>query len=120
MSMSLTMKVSPEAQILLEQAFGGQPGYLRVAYDNEGCGCSLSGAIALWLVDEQKASDLNIASDSGISFIIDKNDAVYLDQNLSITISGFDKSSVRLASDGQSYGSSIRIEDRRAASEVRA
>lgn len=120
MSVSLTMRVSQEAQTLLMKKFDGQPGYLRVAYDNEGCGCSLSGAIALWLVDEQKASDLTIASDSGIAFIIDKNDAVYLDQNLSITISGFDKSSVRLASDGQSYGSSIRIEDRRTASEVHA
>lgn len=118
MSMSLTMRVSPEAQALLQQKFGGRPGYLRVAYDNEGCGCSLSGAIALWIVDERKTSDLEIASDSGIPFIVDRNDAVYFDENLSITISGFDKSSVRLASDGQSYGSSIPLEDRREAARI--
>ncbi|NGZ74462.1 iron-sulfur cluster biosynthesis family protein [Saccharibacillus alkalitolerans] len=117
MSIALTMRVSPEAQILLEQKFEGRPGYLRVAYDNEGCGCSLSGAIALWLVDEAKASDLAFSTASGLPFIVDKNDAVYFDQDLSITVSGFDKSSVRLASDGQSYGSSIAIEDRRAGAE---
>ncbi|OWA37326.1 hypothetical protein B9G55_04475 [Saccharibacillus sp. O16] len=113
MSMDLTMRVSPEAQSLLLEKLGGRPGSIRVAYDNEGCGCSLSGAIALWIVDEPKTSDLPISSDSGISFIVDRNDSVYFDQHLSITISGFDKSSVRLASDGQSYGSSIPIDDRR-------
>ncbi|MCQ4085639.1 iron-sulfur cluster biosynthesis family protein [Saccharibacillus sp. JS10] len=118
MSMSLTMKVSPEAQTLLNGKFGDQPGYLRVAYDNEGCGCSLSGAIALWLVDEKKSSDLSISSESQTSFIIDQNDAVYLDQNLSLTISKFGPTSLRLASDGQSYGSSIAIEDRRSTAEV--
>ncbi|MEJ8305515.1 iron-sulfur cluster biosynthesis family protein [Saccharibacillus sacchari] len=119
MSISFRMTVSPDAQTLLDQKFQGRPGYLRIAYDNEGCGCSLSGAIALWLVDETTPSDLTLASDSPITFIMNKNDSVYLDQNLFITISGFDKSSVRLASDGQSFGSSIRIEDHRTASEAR-
>ncbi|MDO3411847.1 iron-sulfur cluster biosynthesis family protein [Saccharibacillus sp. CPCC 101409] len=118
--MPLTMKLSPEAQTLFEQKFAGRPGYIRLAYDNEGCGCSLSGAIALWLIDAPVATDEAVESAGGLRFIVDKNDAVYFDRNLSITISGFDKTSVRLASDGQSYGSSIRIEDRRAGAEVGA
>lgn len=113
MSMSLSMKVSSEAQSLLQSKLDSRPGYIRLAYDNEGCGCSLSGAIALWIVDRTEPADIAISSDSGIDFIVDKNDAVYFDETLSITISGFDKTSVRLSSDGQSYGSSIRIEDRR-------
>ncbi|GGO07481.1 iron-sulfur cluster biosynthesis family protein [Saccharibacillus kuerlensis] len=116
--MSLTLRVSADAKNLLEQKFDGRPGYIRLAYDNEGCGCSLSGAIALWLVDQPGAADLNISSESGLPLIVDRNDAIYFDQNLSLTISGFDKSSVRLASDGQSYGSSIRIEDRRSEAKI--
>ncbi|QDH23515.1 iron-sulfur cluster biosynthesis family protein [Saccharibacillus brassicae] len=120
MSFSLSMKVSPEAAALLQSKFGGHPGFIRLAYDNEGCGCSLSGAIALWIVDKAEASDLSVSSDSGLDFIVNRSDAVYFDERLSITISGFDKTSVRLASDGQSYGSSIPIQDRRTEAQIRA
>ncbi|MCZ8521452.1 MULTISPECIES: iron-sulfur cluster biosynthesis family protein [Paenibacillus] len=53
----MSIQFTEAAQTAIGKILGGQ-GYIKLAYDSEGCGCSVSGVPTLWLVDEPAAFDL--------------------------------------------------------------
>jgi len=88
---------------------------VRLAYDAEGCGCAVNGVASLWLVGDpeadETAADTNAPS---LPLTYLRRHEVFFDDALKLDYSE-ERRAFRLSSDGQIYGSSIRVIDRRGA-----
>lgn len=57
--------------------------YIKLFYDNEGCGCVMSGIIDLVAVSEKDERDVDIES-SVLNFIADRTKLVFMDDKLTV------------------------------------
>ena len=57
--------------------------YIKLFYDNEGCGCVMSGIIDLVAVAEKDERDVDIES-STMNFIADRTKLVFMDDKLTV------------------------------------
>lgn len=57
--------------------------YIKLFYDNEGCGCVMSGIIDLVAVAEKDERDVDIES-SVMNFIADRTKLVFMDDKLTV------------------------------------
>lgn len=59
--------------------------YIKLFYDNEGCGCVMSGIIDLVAVSEKDERDVDIES-SVLNFIADRTKLVFMDDKLTVDL----------------------------------
>lgn len=57
--------------------------YIKLFYDNEGCGCVMSGIIDLVAVSEKDERDVEIESNT-LQFIADRTKLVFMDDQLTV------------------------------------
>lgn len=50
---------------------------LKLAFDTEGCGCSVNGVPTLWLVSEESPNDLT-AETNALKLIYSSNDEIFM------------------------------------------
>ncbi|MCM3783911.1 iron-sulfur cluster biosynthesis family protein [Neobacillus mesonae] len=112
----MKINLSHKAAELLTKNLGSRPGFIRLMYDSEGCGCAVSGVPAFRIVDEQEDSDMVIESNvPELTFILDSQKAVFFEEELNLSTDPGDLS-LRLSSSGQHYGLYLFPRDDRAAS----
>ncbi|MCA1058237.1 iron-sulfur cluster biosynthesis family protein [Rossellomorea aquimaris] len=64
-----------------------KPGYLKLKYDTEGCGCVVSGIPTLWFVSHPvEGEDVQIETNS-YPILVEKSKMVFLDEELKIDFS---------------------------------
>lgn len=59
--------------------------YIKLFYDNEGCGCVMSGIIDLVAVSEKDERDVDIESNA-LNFIADRTKLVFMDDKLTVDL----------------------------------
>ncbi|PEB50244.1 heme biosynthesis protein HemY [Bacillus pseudomycoides] len=59
--------------------------YIKLFYDNEGCGCVMSGIIDLVAVSEKDDRDVDIESNK-LQFIADRTKLVFMDDKLIVDL----------------------------------
>ncbi|GAK39550.1 iron-sulfur cluster biosynthesis family protein [Paenibacillus urinalis] len=110
----MKINLSKAAEELLTKVLGNRPGFIRLMYDSEGCGCAVSGVPAFRIVDEQEDGDIVMDTNvSDLTFILDSQKAVFFEEELNLATDPGDLS-LRLSSSGQHYGLYIFPRDERA------
>ncbi|EMA6344661.1 iron-sulfur cluster biosynthesis family protein [Bacillus cytotoxicus] len=59
--------------------------FMKLFYDNEGCGCVMSGIIDLVAVSEKEERDVDVASNK-LKFIADRTKLVFMDDKLIVDL----------------------------------
>jgi uncharacterized protein YqkB len=87
----------------------------RLVYDAEGCGCAVSGVVALWLTnapeDDERQAETNVP---GLPIMYLRRHEVFFEERLRLDYNP-ERRAFRLSSDGQIYGNGIDVIDRRVA-----
>ncbi|MFE5317307.1 iron-sulfur cluster biosynthesis family protein [Paenibacillus sp. NPDC056579] len=83
---------------------------LKLAFDSEGCGCSVSGVPTLWIVSGAGERDLR-ASGEPFSLLYDKKDEIFFEDRM--TLDYRSGSGYVLKSSGQIYNANMRLVDKR-------
>lgn len=82
----MEIKITDSAAQKINEKLPGKPGFLKLKYETEGCGCVVSGVTALWFVDELDEDDQAIQTND-LTIHIEKSKAVFLDENMTIDFS---------------------------------
>ncbi len=78
--------ITEAANAKIEERIKGRPGYLKLKYDTEGCGCAVDGVAALWFVPELDADDIAIKT-NGRHIYVEKAKMVFFDEKMRIDFS---------------------------------
>ncbi|MDR9747447.1 MULTISPECIES: iron-sulfur cluster biosynthesis family protein [Paenibacillus] len=105
----MIIQVSPLAESRLNAMLGDRPGYFKLFYDTDGCGCD--GTAVLLIVNEPDSDDIRIESDS-LPFLINKQQQIYFEPCLRLQ-SENSFPSYRLSSDSMIYGNHVKAHDLR-------
>lgn len=93
----------------LKDSLGAQPGYFKLYYDTEDCGCN--GVLVLRIVDEPYPTDIQLAAEP-FSFVVDGRQESLFDEVMRLEADpGYP--SFRLVSDSSIISSDVRIRDER-------
>lgn len=103
------IKIDELASRKLGTALGERPGYFKVFYDTEGCGCE--GINVLLLVDAPLHTDLDVPSDQ-FHFIVDQQHQIFYNEQLYLE-GDPEFPTFKLFSDNSSYGTRVQIRDLR-------
>ncbi|MBS4194574.1 iron-sulfur cluster biosynthesis family protein [Lederbergia citri] len=97
----MRISITEEAARKIEQNIDGQNLILKLKYETDGCGCTVSGVPTLQLIREQDlhAEDILIGTDK-VNVYIEKSKAIFFDEELKIDFSQ-ETQSFRLSSPGQ-------------------
>ncbi|WP_440119192.1 iron-sulfur cluster biosynthesis family protein [Paenibacillus sp. QZ-Y1] len=94
----------------LTESLNDQPGYFKVFYDMEGCGCN--GIIVILIVDEPSALDVQIETNL-VPFYVDPKQQLNLEQHMKLNTEE-NHPSFTLSSDSGVLSSNVRVRDTRA------
>jgi uncharacterized protein YqkB len=98
----------------VEQINGKLPqgtGELKLVFDSEGCGCSVSGVPTLWITDH--AADQDLRTDgSPFRVLYEKQHEIYFEDRMILDYEPGRRSFV-LKSGGQIYNANMRLIDKR-------
>ncbi|GGH53303.1 hypothetical protein GCM10008014_20870 [Paenibacillus silvae] len=95
----------------LTESLNDQPGYFKVFYDMEGCGCN--GIVVLLIVDEPAALDEQIETNL-VPFYVDPKHQLNLESSMKLDAQA-NYSAYTLSSDSGVISSNLRLRDARAA-----
>ncbi|MGX6442655.1 iron-sulfur cluster biosynthesis family protein [Neobacillus sp. K501] len=95
----MEIKMTPAAAEKINERTEGKKGFLKLKYDTEGCGCAVSGVIALWFVPDVDEDDVRIETNSQPVYI-EKAKTVFFDDQMTIDFSR-EANSFQLKSPGQ-------------------
>lgn len=105
----MMIQVTPLAERKLKERLGDQPGFFKLFYDTEGCGCD--GINVLLIVSEAEDGDSTIDAGS-LPFIVSRQQEIFYEDHMRLdTEERF--SSFKLDSDSQIYGKNILVKDMR-------
>lgn len=79
----MQMTITEAAEKKLNERIAGKPGYLKLVYDIEGCGCAVSGVPTLWLVDVVGADDIELKTATR-SIYMEKEKQIFFDETMSL------------------------------------
>lgn len=79
----MQITITEAAEQKLSARTEGKAGYLKLAYDIEGCGCAVSGVPTLWLVDAVGEDDIEIETNNR-SIYIEKQKQVFFDETMNL------------------------------------
>lgn len=93
----------------LANSLAGRPGYFKLFYDTENCGCN--GVLAIEILDQPLDTDIRI-SVKNFTFLVDKQQESLFDDALKLEA---DRSypSFKVSSDSALYSTNVRIKDAR-------
>lgn len=94
----------------LTESLNDQPGYFKVIYDLEGCGCN--GVIAIIIVDVLAALDAQIETNL-VPFYVDPKQQLNLEQHMKLDTEE-NYPSFKLSSDSGVLSANVRVRDTRA------
>lgn len=83
---------------------------LKLVFDSEGCGCSVSGVPTLWIVNSVGERDLH-ATGEPFRLLYDKKDEIFFEDRM--TLDYRQESGFVLKSSGQIYNAHMRLIDKR-------
>ncbi|WP_151734052.1 iron-sulfur cluster biosynthesis family protein [Paenibacillus tengchongensis] len=103
------IQLDPLTEGRLRESLGGRPGYFKIFYDTEDCGCN--GMLVIRIVDEPSPTDIRFQEEPFV-FLCDRQQEQQFDPVLRIEADpGYP--SFKVTSDAALYGSNIRIQDKR-------
>lgn len=82
----MNITITDEAQKVLKAKIADRPGYLKIKYDTEGCGCAVSGIPVLEYVEQKEHGDIEIETEA-MPVLVEKSKQVFYDKNLKIDFS---------------------------------
>lgn len=82
----MKMTITEMAEKKLHEKMTGKPGFLKLKYDIDGCGCAVSGVAALWLEDEREENETEVET-NGIPIYIQTSKKVFFDEQMTIDYS---------------------------------
>lgn len=91
----------------LEKSLGERPGYFKLFFDTEGCGCN--GVIVIQVISEPHATDIEVQKDP-FTFFVDRQQESLFDEQMRLEADE-NYPSFRLSSDSSLLGSNIRVKD---------
>ncbi|WP_044896433.1 iron-sulfur cluster biosynthesis family protein [Bacillus alveayuensis] len=68
---------------LLETVNNEQDCYVKLKYDTEGCGCTVSGIASLWIVKDIDDEDLRIKTNF-LPVYVEKSEWIFFDEDMKI------------------------------------
>ncbi|MEC0124858.1 iron-sulfur cluster biosynthesis family protein [Paenibacillus pabuli] len=104
------IQITDLAAARLTKSLNDQPGYFKVIYDLEGCGCN--GIIAILIVDQPEALDVQMETNL-VPFYVDPKQQLNLEQHMKLDTEP-NYPSFKLSSDSGVLSSNIRVRDARA------
>ena len=93
----------------LEESFGDQPGYFKIFYDTEGCGCN--GVIVILIVSEPLHTDIEIQKEPFV-FLCDRQQESLFDEVMRLEADE-NYPSYKLTSDSSLFSNNISLKDTR-------
>lgn len=105
------MQITDLAAQRLTESLNDQPGYFKVFYDMEGCGCN--GVVVLLIVDEPAALDEQIETNL-VPFYVDPKHQLNLESSMKLDAQA-NYPAYTLSSDSGVISSNLRLRDARAA-----
>lgn len=103
------IQITDLAAARLTESLNDQPGYFKVFYDTEGCGCN--GILVLLIVDEPGALDEQIETNL-VPFYVDPKQQLNLEQHMKLDTEE-NYPSFTLSSDSGVLSSNVRVRDTR-------
>lgn len=103
------IQITDLAAARLTESLNDQPGYFKVFYDTEGCGCN--GILVLLIVDEPAALDEQIETNL-VPFYVDPKQQLNLEQHMKLDTEE-NYPSFTLSSDSGVLSSNVRVRDTR-------
>lgn len=91
----------------LEESMGDRPGFFKLFYDTEGCGCN--GVIVILIVDKPNPLDIEITTNL-TPFLVDPKQQHNLDDTMRLEAEE-NYPAFKLSSDSSLFSSNIRIRD---------
>lgn len=107
--MKITFDKLTEERLL--NHLGDRPGYLKLFYDVEDCGCN--GMVVIRIVDEPYRTDIHVEA-APFAFLIDLQQESLFDQEMRLTAEP-NYPSFKLSSDSSVFSSNLRVKDLRGA-----
>jgi uncharacterized protein YqkB len=110
------MHIQPDtlASARLQESLTGQPGYFKLFYDTEDCGCN--GVLVIQIVKEPNATDI-VFQQEPFNFICDRQQESLFDEVMRLEAEpGYP--SYKLTSDSTLFGSNVRVKDVRTAANI--
>lgn len=100
------------AEAAMQKLGTDRPGLMKLAYDNEGCGCAVSGVPTLWIIEKPEPGDFEV---DGHPFPLwmDRKHEVFFEERMTVDYTSKDRCFV-LKSSGQIYNAFMKIIDKRA------
>lgn len=93
----------------LQESLGDRPGYFKLFYDVEGCGCN--GVLVLLIVKEPYDTDVKVQAEP-FSFLVDGRQESLFDATMRLE-ADVNYPSFKLTSDSSFFSSNIKITDTR-------
>jgi uncharacterized protein YqkB len=100
-----------EAVEQINKQFSAGSGELKLVFDTEGCGCSVNGVPAIWMVNQAVERDLH-ASGAPFELLYDKKDEIFFEDKMILDYKIGSRSFV-LKSSGQIYNANLQLIDKR-------
>ncbi|MGF7047209.1 uncharacterized protein YqkB [Paenibacillus sp. DS2015] len=103
----MIIQLTPLAEDRLKTSLGDQPGYFKLFYDTEGCGCD--GISVLLIINGPDSGDINV--DAGlIPLLINPQQAIYYEEFMRLDADP-NYPSFKLSSDSMVYSTNVTIRD---------
>lgn len=94
----------------ITKQLAGRAGEVKLVFDSEGCGCSVSGVPTLWIVDRPGDKDLR-AEGTPFQLLYEQKHEIFFEDRMSLD---YDQASgYVLKSSGQIYNAHMRLIDKR-------
>ncbi|WP_440962260.1 iron-sulfur cluster biosynthesis family protein [Paenibacillus nitricinens] len=91
----------------LEKSLDERPGYFKLFFDTEGCGCN--GVIVIQIISEPHHTDIEVQKEP-FTFLVDRQQESLFDEQMRLEADE-NYPSFRLSSDSSLLGSNIRVKD---------
>lgn len=100
--------ITPEAEKRIQRIADGKNLLLKLKYETDGCGCTLSGVPALELINEQDIDQDDVTFETNsIPVLMEKSKLIFFDDELKIDFSE-ESQSFRLVSPSQILNGRMR------------
>lgn len=91
----------------LKEGLGGRPGYFKLFYDTEDCGCN--GVLAIHILEQPLSTDIEVPV-GPFTFLIDRQQEGQFDPELKLEADR-NYPSYKVTSDAALYSTNVRVKD---------
>ncbi|AWV33668.1 iron-sulfur cluster biosynthesis family protein [Paenibacillus sp. FSL H7-0716] len=91
----------------LNENLGERPGYFKLFFDTEGCGCN--GVIVIQIISEPLATDIEVQKEP-FTFFVDRQQESLFDEQMRLEADE-NYPTFKLSSDASLLGNNIRVKD---------